>query len=99
MYVFHGLFAGAVKEGCDVLLLAEWGNFTFSDKGDWGFVEYLLNGAGANFGWRSKSSRLPVVMLGDFPPCASWPLLPHTAVAAGPADSPSQGPRLDRCSR
>ena len=44
MYVFHGLFAGAAREGCDVLLLAEWGNWTFSDKGDWGFVEYLLTG-------------------------------------------------------
>ena len=44
MYLFHGLFAGAVKEGCDLLLLAEWGNYTFSDKGDWGFVEYLLKG-------------------------------------------------------
>jgi asparagine synthase (glutamine-hydrolysing) len=44
MYVFHGLFTEAVKQGCDLLLLAEWGNFTFSDKGDWGFVEYLLKG-------------------------------------------------------
>lgn len=44
MYVFHGLLAGAAREGCDVLLLAEWGNYTFSDKGDWGFVEYLLKG-------------------------------------------------------
>ena len=44
MYVFHGLFAEAAKRGCDVLLIAEWGNFTFSDKGDWGFVEYLLKG-------------------------------------------------------
>jgi asparagine synthase (glutamine-hydrolysing) len=44
MYVFHGLFSGAAKVGCDILLLAEWGNYTFSDKGDWGFVEYLLKG-------------------------------------------------------
>lgn len=44
MYVFHGLFTGAAKAGCDLLLLAEWGNYTFSDKGDWGFVEYLLKG-------------------------------------------------------
>jgi asparagine synthase (glutamine-hydrolysing) len=44
MYVFHGLFEEAAKRGCDLLLLAEWGNFTFSDKGDWGFVEYLLKG-------------------------------------------------------
>lgn len=44
MYVFHGLFSGAAKQGCDVLLLAEWGNVTFSDRGEWGFVEYLRTG-------------------------------------------------------
>jgi asparagine synthase (glutamine-hydrolysing) len=44
MYVFHGLLSDAAREGCDLLLLAEWGNFTFSDKGDWGYVEYLLTG-------------------------------------------------------
>jgi asparagine synthase (glutamine-hydrolysing) len=44
MYVFHGLFAGAADNDCDVLLLAEWGNYTFSDLGNWGFVEYFLTG-------------------------------------------------------
>lgn len=44
MYVFHGLFRGAAKEGRDVLLLAEFGNYTFSDNGHWGFVEYFLKG-------------------------------------------------------
>ncbi|HXG80458.1 MAG TPA: asparagine synthase-related protein [Sphingomicrobium sp.] len=44
MYVFHGLLAGAARERCDVLLLAEWGNYTFSDKGEWGYVEYFLTG-------------------------------------------------------
>jgi asparagine synthase (glutamine-hydrolysing) len=44
MYVFHGLFAGAVRQGCDLLLLSEWGNNSFSDKGNWGFIEYLLKG-------------------------------------------------------
>ena len=44
MYVFHGPFSGAAKEGCDVLLVSEWGNNAFSDKGYWGFVEYLLKG-------------------------------------------------------
>ena len=44
MYVLHGLFAGAAKQGCDVLLQSEWGNNAFSDKGAWGFVEYLLRG-------------------------------------------------------
>lgn len=44
MYVFHGLFDGAARQGCDVLLLSEWGNNAFSDKGYWGFVEYFLEG-------------------------------------------------------
>jgi len=44
MYVFHGLMSAAAKRGCDVLLLAEWGNLTFSDKGEAGYVEYLLTG-------------------------------------------------------
>ena len=43
-YVFHGLLSEAIKSGCDVLLLAEWGNLTFSDKGDCGFAEYFLTG-------------------------------------------------------
>jgi len=43
-YVYHGLLSEAVKTRCDVLLLADWGNLTFSDKGDCGFVEYLLTG-------------------------------------------------------
>jgi asparagine synthase (glutamine-hydrolysing) len=44
MYVFHGLFSGAQKRGCDVLLVADWGNETFSNGGNWGFVEYLFTG-------------------------------------------------------
>ena len=44
MYVFHGLFAGAAKQDCDVLLHSEWGNNAFSDKGYWGFVEFFLKG-------------------------------------------------------
>ena len=44
MYVFHGLFDGAARKGCDVLLVSDWGNATFSEAGNWGFVEYLLSG-------------------------------------------------------
>jgi asparagine synthase (glutamine-hydrolysing) len=43
-YLFHGLMSEATNAGCDVLLFAEWGNLTFSDKGECGFVEYLLTG-------------------------------------------------------
>ena len=44
LYVFHGLFAGAARQGCDILLVSDWGNNAFSDKGNWGYVEYLLKG-------------------------------------------------------
>lgn len=44
MYVFHGIFDLARSAGCDRLLIGEWGNYTFSDRGDWGFVEHLLKG-------------------------------------------------------
>jgi asparagine synthase (glutamine-hydrolysing) len=44
LYVFHGLLSDAAREGCDMLLLAEWGNLTFSDRGESGFVEYFLKG-------------------------------------------------------
>jgi asparagine synthase (glutamine-hydrolysing) len=44
MYVFHGLFAEAAGQDCDLLLVSDWGNNAFSDKGYWGFVEYLLTG-------------------------------------------------------
>lgn len=43
-YVLHGLLSQAREAGCDLLLMAEWGNVTFSDRGECGFVEYLLTG-------------------------------------------------------
>lgn len=52
MYVFHGLFDQARKRGCDMLLMAEWGNFTFSDRGEWAYVEYMLSGKWRQM-WRS----------------------------------------------
>ncbi|MEP7316319.1 MAG: asparagine synthetase B family protein, partial [Sphingomicrobium sp.] len=60
MYVFHGLFAGAVKQDCDVLLQSEWGNNAFSDKGYWGFVEYFLKGH-----WRQLWLALTKVPVGE----------------------------------
>lgn len=44
VYVYHGLFAGAARAGCDVLLFSEFGNNAFSDKGAYGYVEYFLTG-------------------------------------------------------
>ena len=56
MYVWHGLAAGAAKQNCDVLLLSEWGNSTFSDRGERGFVEYFVNGNGGQL-WRALVRR------------------------------------------
>jgi asparagine synthase (glutamine-hydrolysing) len=78
MYVFHGLFSEAAKARCDVLLLSEWGNFTFSDKGTWGFVEYFLNGRWRQL-WRSLAA-LPDSegsMLKRFLARSIVPLLPN----------------------
>jgi asparagine synthase (glutamine-hydrolysing) len=44
MYVFHGVLEAASREGCDAVLLAEWGDLTFSDHGQAGFVENFLLG-------------------------------------------------------
>jgi len=80
MYVFHGLFAGAARERCDVLLLAEWGNFTFSDKGTWGYVEYLLTGRWRQL-WRAVS-RVPHEhrsLVWRFLSASILPLLPDRA--------------------
>lgn len=41
---FHALWRGARTAGCDVVLGADYGNFTFSAEGGWGFPEYLLRG-------------------------------------------------------
>lgn len=83
MYVFHGLFSGAAKAGCDVLLLAEWGNYTFSAKGEWGFVEYFLKGkwrqlwlalARSRTDDRSLFARFLVRTLSAFLPTPIWRL-------------------------
>ncbi|GAA4762056.1 asparagine synthase-related protein [Novosphingobium ginsenosidimutans] len=41
---FHSLWRAARAAGCDVVLGADYGNFTFSAEGGWGFPEYLLRG-------------------------------------------------------
>ena len=43
-YVMHGVFQRARERGCDLLLMAEWGNQTFSESGEWAYVEYFLKG-------------------------------------------------------
>ena len=79
LYVFHGLFKGAVDRGCDVLLLAEWGNFTFSDKGSWGFVEYLLKGRWRQLWLALARQRSDRSMAWRFLSQSVLPLLPDSA--------------------
>ena len=39
---YHEPWRAAQQAGCDVLLVPQWGNETFSNAGEWGFVEYFL---------------------------------------------------------
>ncbi|HKX91514.1 MAG TPA: asparagine synthase-related protein [Sphingomicrobium sp.] len=79
MYVFHGLFSDAARANCDVLLVSDWGNFTFSDKGTWGFVEYLLKGRWGQL-WRALANYPDRrSMLWRFFAHSILPLLPNRA--------------------
>ena len=44
MSPYHEPWRAAREAGCDVLLVPEWGNDTFSNTGEWGLVEYFLRG-------------------------------------------------------
>lgn len=41
---YHGIFEAARTVGCDMVLSADHGNFTYSASGNWGFAEYLRTG-------------------------------------------------------
>lgn len=41
---YHGLYTAAQTVGCDMLLSADMGNFTFSASGNWAYSEYLRTG-------------------------------------------------------
>ncbi|MCP5386320.1 MAG: hypothetical protein H6916_05820 [Novosphingobium sp.] len=41
---FHALWRAARSDGCDRILMGDFGNYTFSTEGYWGFVEYFLTG-------------------------------------------------------
>ena len=53
MSPYHEPWRAAREAGCDVLLVPEWGNDTFSNTGDWGLVEYFLSGR-----WRQLGQAL-----------------------------------------
>ncbi|MDE2435200.1 MAG: hypothetical protein KGM49_02965 [Sphingomonadales bacterium] len=44
LYPYHGMFAAARQQGCDLLIGAGMGNTTFSNDGARGFVEFLVTG-------------------------------------------------------
>ena len=98
MYVFHGLFRGAASRGCDVLLVADLGNETFSNAGDWGFVEYLFTGRLRQY-WlalsrlpkahRSIARRFVAKTLMPLLPARLWRLVRRLAF-------PHRGPLLDQ---
>ncbi|MFM5918263.1 MAG: asparagine synthase-related protein [Novosphingobium sp.] len=39
---YHEPWRAAKQAGCDVLLIPQWGNETFSNAGEWGTLEYFL---------------------------------------------------------
>ena len=41
---YHEPWRAAQQGGCDVLLVPQWGNETFSNTGEWGLLEYFLRG-------------------------------------------------------
>ena len=52
---YHGIFRAAREIGCDMVLSADHGNFTFSASGNWGYAEYLRKGR-LNQLWRALNS-------------------------------------------
>ena len=47
---YHEPWRAAQQAGCDVLLVPEWGNETFSNAGGWGLIEYFLRGRWGEMG-------------------------------------------------
>lgn len=50
MSPYHEPWRAARDAGCDVVLVPEWGNDTFSNAGNWGLVEYFLKGRWGQLG-------------------------------------------------
>ncbi len=44
LFRFHGIYAAARTQGCDMILSADYGNATFSSGGSWAHAEYLRTG-------------------------------------------------------
>ncbi|MFC3174975.1 asparagine synthase-related protein [Novosphingobium bradum] len=74
---YHGLYAAAREQGCDMLLSCDHGNATFSAEGDWGFAEYLRHGRLRQL-WRALKGydRHPGSLFWRFCSRAVVPMLP-----------------------
>ena len=53
---YHEPWRAAQQAGCDVLLVPQWGNETFSNTGEWGLVEYFLHGRWGQLGAALRNS-------------------------------------------
>ena len=53
---YHEPWRAAQQAGCDVLLVPQWGNETFSNIGEWGLVEYFLQGRWGQLGAALRNS-------------------------------------------
>lgn len=74
---YHGLFTAARGVGCDMILSADHGNFTFSASGSWGFAEYLRSGRWVQL-WRAlREDRL-------HPRSLAWRLFSRAVVPSLP---------------
>jgi len=92
--IFHGVWEAARQHGCDTMLTADFGNFSFSAEAPWYSVEYLLRGrwsalAKALRGEPTDARPLPR----KFAALCLLPLLPRhlrdpvrTLLAGSPAD-------------
>lgn len=80
MYPFHGIWSLARNQGCDALLISEWGNYTFSDNGRAAFAEFFVRGK-----WRqllkalSRSGNDPRSLLRRFAADTLTAFLPNSA--------------------
>lgn len=52
-YKYHALWQAARDDGCDRILCANFGNFSYSQSGDWAAAEYLRRGR-----WRAMVAAL-----------------------------------------
>lgn len=73
LFRFHGIFAAAQTQGCDMLLSADYGNATFSSSGSWAHAEYLRTGQWGQLWQALRKDR-------HHPGSMAWRFLAHAVV-------------------